>query len=83
MIQASAELAVSTLINIMLSDDPKMSASRVKAAELILKFSGLEPVKRVEVSSKQDNLSSEELDDFLRDGLKKLNYVKIEDVESK
>jgi hypothetical protein len=78
MIQAAAEQAVATLISIMTTENVHTTSSRVKAAELILKYAGLEPSKKIDVNNSKDDRSSEELDAFLEEGLRKLNYVKLE-----
>ena len=49
-VMAAAEAAVDALMETLRSDDPKMAGAKVRAAELILNYSGMQPVKKVEHS---------------------------------
>lgn len=102
-IHAAKEVAVQALVNIIQSPiDPKegvTAPSQVRAAELIMQYSGMEPPKRVEKKTTQSIVSDmdpENLKMFLKTHMKKLllsmspedrdelmNVVAIKDLEEK
>lgn len=78
-IHAAKEVAVQALVNIIQSPiDPKegvTAPSQVRAAELIMQYSGMEPPKRVEKKTTQSIVSDmdpEQLKVFLKTHMKKL-----------
>jgi hypothetical protein len=46
-LRAASELAIQTLVRTMLDDNPKLANARVKAAQLVLDYSGFQPDKKV------------------------------------
>jgi hypothetical protein len=77
---ATQELAVDRLTQILLTDDigPKgtvSAASVVRAAELLMNYSGMAPPKKTEITAKTDNINNmnrDQLREFLKSHIKQM-----------
>lgn len=80
-ILAHAETAVDELVHILENRcmDPRKggasAAAKVRAAEIVMQYAGLQPAKRIEQTNKLDNMSSltpDQLREYLSDNVKSL-----------
>jgi hypothetical protein len=74
-IMAATEAAIDTLVKAMDNEDPKAQAARVKAAEIVLKFGGYEPAKRIEtefLDSDVNKMDETQLREFIKRAMTKL-----------
>ena len=75
LIQAGAELAMRTLVDVMNTDGEKVANARVKAAEVVLRYAGYEPprLKAIEFLDEDIHRMEEpQLREFLRQVTKRL-----------